>query len=114
VGQAGHHDRRRATGGASRRTWRYVQRDAQGNEYAFTGTFLEITPCEKVRNTFEYERLPGVVFTETVVFEDVEGGTRITVTSLFASKDDLDALLDADTEAAANDSWDRLARLFAS
>ena len=114
MGNTRHHHLRRAAGCATRRHLAVHPAGRRGNEVAFNGTFLEIVPNAKIRNTFEYEPLPGIVFTETAEFEDAEGGTRVTVTSHFASKEDLNTLLSADAATDANESWDRLAGLFAA
>ena len=94
--------------------WRYIQRDADGNEYAFNGEYLEIVANEKIVNTFEFEPMPGHVITDTAVFEDVGGKTRVTVTSLFANAEDLKGMLESGMEEGANESWDRLAEYLAS
>ena len=90
-------------------TWRYIQRDADGAEYAFNGEYLEIVPNEKIVYTFEFEPMPGHVITDTAVFEDAEGGTRVTVTSRFATAEDLKGMVESGMEQGANESWDRLA-----
>ena len=70
--------------------WRYVQRDDQGNEYGFTGEFREVDTPERLVNTFEFEPMPGHVVVDTAVFETLPGNkTKVTVTSLFASAEDL-------------------------
>jgi len=94
--------------------WRYLQRDDEGNEYAFRGEFLEVMPNEKLVNTFEFEPMPGHVITDTAVFDDVEGGTRITVTSRFQSAEDLKGMLESGMEEGANESRDRLGEYLAS
>ena len=91
--------------------WRYIQRDADGNEYAFNGEYREVTPPERLVNTFEFEPMPGHVIVDTATFEDVDGKTKVTVTSLFASVEDRDGMLSSGMEAGANESWDRLAEL---
>jgi uncharacterized protein YndB with AHSA1/START domain len=95
-------------------TWRYIQRDDQGNEYAFNGEYLEIVPNEKIVNTFEFEPMPGHVIIDTAIFEDIEGGTRLTVTSRFQSVEDLTGMLESGMEEGANESWDMLAEYLAS
>src|SRR5688572_29201635 len=39
--------------------WRYVQRDAEGNEYGFHGVYHEVVRPERLVFTFEWEGLPG-------------------------------------------------------
>src|SRR5207245_5343390 len=38
--------------------WRFINRDAEGNEYAFHGVYHEILAPERVIDTFEFEGLP--------------------------------------------------------
>jgi uncharacterized protein YndB with AHSA1/START domain len=91
--------------------WRFVQRDAGGNVYAFNGEYREIAPPERLSYTFEFEGMPGHVLLETVTFEEREGQTKVTVTSLFASVEDRDGMLHSGMEQGANESQDRLAEL---
>lgn len=91
--------------------WRFVQRDADGNEWGFHGEYLEITPVERLVQTFEFEGMPGHVVEDTAVFEDLGGKTRITTTSLFATPEDRDGMIQSGMESGANESWDRLAEL---
>jgi uncharacterized protein YndB with AHSA1/START domain len=94
--------------------WRFVQRDADGNEYAFNGEYREITPPDRLAYTFEFEGMPGHVLLETVTFEEHDGQTKVTVTSLFSSVEDRDGMLHSGMEAGANESQDRLAELLAT
>src|SRR5262245_66608961 len=48
--------------------WRFVQRDPQGNEYAFNGVYREIVPPERLVNTFEFEGVPGHIVVDSSVF----------------------------------------------
>lgn len=49
--------------------WRYIQRDAEGNEFAFNGVYHEVSSPEKLINTFEVEGFPGFVGLVTILFE---------------------------------------------
>lgn len=89
-------------------SWRYVQRDQDGNAYEFYGEFLEVSP-RKLVNTFEFAGFPGHVVTDTVTFEPDGAGTRVVASSSFPSKEDLDGMLASGMEGGANESWDRLA-----
>ena len=93
--------------------WRYIQKQDDGVEYAFRGEFLEIVPNEKLVMTFEFEPMPGHIVTDTHIFEDVDGGTRLTTTSTFATPEDLQGMLQSGMEGGANESWDQLAELVA-
>jgi uncharacterized protein YndB with AHSA1/START domain len=39
-------------------TWRYIQTDKDGNEYAFHGSYHEVRAPERIIDTFEFEGLP--------------------------------------------------------
>jgi uncharacterized protein YndB with AHSA1/START domain len=92
--------------------WRFIQRDKDGNEFAFNGVIKEIVPNEKVVQTFEFEPMAGHVLVETAVFEDVENGkTKVTTTSQFASQEDLEGMVGSGMEGGATESWERLAKL---
>ncbi len=68
--------------------WRFINRDTQGNEYAFHGVYHEILAPERIIDTFEFEGLPetGHVSLETLTLEELPGGrTRLTSQSVFRS-----------------------------
>ena len=95
--------------------WRFVQRDAQGNEFAFHGEYREVLPPERLVNTFEFEGLPGHIILDTSVFEELpDGRTQLTATSLFATIVDRDGMINSGMESGSNESWDRLAELLAT
>ena len=91
--------------------WRFVQRDPEGNEYAFRGEFREVVPPERLVYTFEFEGMPGHIVVDTITFEEHDGKTTILSTSLFESVEDRDGMLESGMESGATESWDRLAEL---
>jgi uncharacterized protein YndB with AHSA1/START domain len=93
--------------------WRFTQRDAEGNTYAFHGRYREVHAPERVAYTFEFEGMPGHVLLETETFEEHEGRTKLTATDLFDSVEDRDGMLRSGMEDGARESMDRLAELLA-
>jgi uncharacterized protein YndB with AHSA1/START domain/DNA-binding transcriptional ArsR family regulator len=94
--------------------WRFVQRDADGNEDGFRGTYREVTPPERVVQTFEWEGMPGHVIIETVEFEDLgDGRTKLRNTSLFHTTEERDGMLASGMEEGMNESYDQLDELLA-
>jgi uncharacterized protein YndB with AHSA1/START domain len=89
--------------------WRYVQTDPEGNVHAFRGEYRELDPPARIVSTFEYEPMAGHISTETATFEERDGGTLLTVRSVFASVEDRDGMLQSGAEEGATESWDRLA-----
>ncbi len=93
--------------------WRFVQRDPDGNEFAFNGVYHEVLPPERLVYTFEFEGVPGHVLLETVTFEELDGKTRLTDRSVFQTVEDRDAMVQSGMESGAKEAMDRLAELLA-
>jgi uncharacterized protein YndB with AHSA1/START domain len=94
--------------------WRFINRDAQGNVYAFHGVYHEVLAPERVIDTFEFEGLPemGHVTLETMKLEELPGGrTRLIVQSVFQSIADRDGTLQSGMESGVKDTYDRLEEL---
>ncbi len=91
--------------------WRFVQRDPQGNVYAFNGVYHEVKPPERLIYTFEFEGVPGHIVLTDVNFEEQGGRTTMTEKSVFMSGEDRDAMLADDMESGATESMERLAEL---
>ncbi len=94
--------------------WRFLNRDAEGNEYAFHGVYHEILAPERIIDTFEFEGLPetGHVTLETIKLEKLPGGrTKLIAQSVFQSVADRDGMLQSGMEEGVNDTYDRLAEL---
>ena len=95
-------------------SYRYVHRDAEGNEYGFRGVFHSVTNNERVIQTFEFEGTPGHVCLETATFEDLGGRTKLTTSSVFQSVEDRDGMVQSGMEQGAGEGFDRLDELLAS
>ncbi len=93
--------------------WRYISRDPGGVEFAFNGVYQEIMPPERLVSTFEFEGTRGHIVVDTATFEDLGRKTRLTVTSQFASVEDLEGMVGSGMEAGARETWDRLEELLA-
>ena len=95
-------------------SWRYLNRDKQGNVHAFHGVNHEVTAPERIVGTFEYEGMPerGHVILETAVFEALPGNrTRMTGHSVFRSVADRDGMVQSGMEHGVRDSYERLDEL---
>ena len=94
--------------------WRFINRDAEGNAYAFRGVYHEVLAPERVIDTFEFEGLPeaGHVTLETLRLEELPGGkTRLITQSVFQTVADRDGMLQGGMQEGVNDTYDRLAEL---
>jgi len=92
-------------------SWRYIQKDQEGNEFVFHGVNHEVLAPERIISTFEFEGLPetGHVLLQTVKFEALpDNRTRMIAQSVFQSVEDRDGMLQSGMEEGVNDSYDRL------
>jgi uncharacterized protein YndB with AHSA1/START domain len=90
--------------------WRFVQRDPEGNEYAFHGVYHEFSPT-RIIQTFEFEGMPGHVQLNIAMLEDLGGRTRLTEKSIAESVEDGEEMLKAGMIEGWSETIDRLARL---
>lgn len=89
--------------------WRYIQKDAEGNEYAFNGVYKELLPPERMVYTFEFEPMAGHVSTDKITLEELpDGKTKITTRTTFETIEDLEGMLQSGMEGGAVETWDRL------
>lgn len=95
-------------------SWRYIQKDPEGNEFAFHGVNHEVLAPERIIGTFEFEGLPekGHVILQTAKFEALPGNrTKLISQSVFQSVEDRDGMLQSGMEEGVNDSYNRLDEL---
>ena len=94
-------------------TWRYLHRDAEGNEYGFHGVFHGTPSPDGIVRTFEFEGAPGHVSLETATFEEHDGRTLVRTNAVYQSVEDRDAMIRSGMEEGVNDSMERLEELLA-
>ena len=93
--------------------WRFVEHSPHG-VHGFEGRFAEVTPPERVVQTFEWDGMPGHVALETMTLEDLgDGRTRLVTTSLFLTAEDRDGMLQSGMEGGLNESYAALDRVLA-
>jgi uncharacterized protein YndB with AHSA1/START domain len=92
-------------------SWRFVMRDADGSETGFRGTYREVTPPERIVQTFEWEGMPGHVSVDTATFEDLGERTKVTTTSIFHTPEEHDGMLASGMEQGMNETYARLDEL---
>ena len=92
-------------------SWRFVMRDADGSETGFRGTYREVSPPERIVQTFEWEGMPGHVSVETATFEDLGERTKVTTSSLFHTTEERDGMLASGMERGLSETYARLDEL---
>ena len=93
--------------------WRFRSRGSDGSETTFRGTYREITPPERVVQTFEWLGMPGHVSVETAEFEDLGEQTKVTTTSVFHTTEERDGMLGSGMEGGMQETYERLDALLA-
>jgi uncharacterized protein YndB with AHSA1/START domain len=93
--------------------WRYISKDAQGNEYGFHGVFHGNPSPDGIVQTFEFEGTPGHVSLDTFTLEEQDGKTLMRSVSSFQSVEDRDGMVAAGMERGVYDSYERLTELLA-
>ncbi|MEO8200590.1 MAG: SRPBCC family protein [Gemmatimonadota bacterium] len=92
--------------------WRFVEHGPDG-VHGFEGRFREVTPEERLVQTFEWDGMPGHVTVETAVFEDLGDRTRVVTTSLFHTTEERDGMVQSGMEGGLNESYAALDELLA-
>jgi uncharacterized protein YndB with AHSA1/START domain len=93
--------------------WRFVINHPDGRTNAFRGTYREITPPERIVQSFEWEGMPGHVAVETTTFEDLGERTRLVSVTLFHTTEERDGMLQSGMEQGTNETYARLDELLA-
>jgi uncharacterized protein YndB with AHSA1/START domain len=93
--------------------WRFVEHGPEGIS-GFEGRFREIVPQKKIAMTFEWDGMPGYVSIDEATFEDVNGKTKVTSTTLFHTTEERDGMMKAGMEQGLNQSYEALDKLLAT
>jgi uncharacterized protein YndB with AHSA1/START domain len=89
--------------------WRMVHRDAEGNEYAFHGTFHTVRENDLAVQTFEFEGAPDQVSIEFLTFTDLGGGrTRLSAHAVYPSLEARDAMVASGMETGMVEGYRKL------
>jgi len=90
--------------------WRYVTREAGGFEVAFHGEYREIDPPRRIVSTEVFEGFPDpdAESLNTMVLDERDGVTTMTVTVLHKTKEHRDAHIASGMEGGLQISMNRL------
>jgi uncharacterized protein YndB with AHSA1/START domain len=91
--------------------WRFVQRNPNGDEFAFHGVHHDIVAPGRIVATFEYEGVPGHVLLQTLTLEPQGQKTRLVEQLLFQSVADRDGMVASGMQRGSDDSMDRMAEI---
>ena len=97
------------TGGS----WSYVVA-GKGGEWAFHGSFHEVTAPSRLVQTFEFDGDPGHPNLEVLTFTDLDDGrSRLDGHSVFVTVEDRDLMLSG-MDGGLDENFERLDELFAA
>lgn len=92
--------------------YRFVHRAPDGEEFAFHGEYQEIVRPDRLVSTFVFQGMPDDEVLETATFEESDGNTTITTTTLHKTVEARDGhLADGRIEAGMVDAYERLDEL---
>lgn len=93
--------------------WRWTHYDRDGKGFAFHGLYHGTPSVERIVQTYEFELHPGVVYLNTITFEESGGGTTLRQRTVFPAVEDRDAYVEGGMETGIRASMDQLAALVA-
>ena len=83
-------------------------------DHGFEGRFREVTPQERLVQTFEWDGMPGYVTVNTAEFDDLgDGRTRVITTAQFFTTEERDGMLQSGMATGMAESYAALDRLLA-
>ena len=90
--------------------WRFVTRDADGEETGILGVYREVAPPRRIVNTEAWEGMPDIETVVTSTFEaEGEGGTRFTAVVLHPTAETRAGHLESGMERGVRQTFERLA-----
>jgi uncharacterized protein YndB with AHSA1/START domain len=93
--------------------WRFVEHAPTGPE-GFEGRFREVTPPERIVQTFEWDGMPGHVVVNAMTLQDLgDGRTKLVTISLFHTREERDGMVKSGMEQGLNQSYVALDQLLA-
>jgi len=94
--------------------YRYVHTNAEGESFAFNGTFHTVRENEFAIQTFEFEGYPDVVAIESIAFDDLgDGRTRLRIHSTYPTVEARDGMVASDMESGLREGYQRLDAILA-
>ncbi len=92
-------------------SYRFIQKDPEGREFAFHGVYHEVLSPERMISTMEFEGLPekGHVEFDITRFDEIpENRTRVTIQSIYQSIEDRDGMIKSGMQKGVEEGFERL------
>lgn len=95
--------------------FRFVQRNNEGEEYAFNGVYHVVRDNEFAIQTFEFEGIPDVVSIESLTFENLgDGRSRVRGHATYPSLEARDGMVSSGMESGMSEGYERLDKVLTS
>jgi uncharacterized protein YndB with AHSA1/START domain len=93
--------------------WQYTHTDAHGERYSFHGLYHGTPTAERIVQTYEFDRQPGMVYLNTITFEPRGDRTVLRQNTVFPSVEDRDGYVAAGMSSGLQISMASLDKLVA-
>ncbi len=94
--------------------YRFLNRDDQGNEFAFRGVFHVVRENEFAVQTFEFEGFPDAVSIESLTLTPIDGDrTRVSIHAVYPSVAARDGMVASGMEHGVTEGYEKLDALIA-
>jgi uncharacterized protein YndB with AHSA1/START domain len=88
--------------------WRWTHYDADGKGYAFHGLYHGTPSPARIVQTYEFDQQPGVVYLNTITFDETGEVTTLRQNTVFLSVEDRDFYVRTGMEHGLRQSMARL------
>jgi uncharacterized protein YndB with AHSA1/START domain len=88
--------------------WRWTQTDRTGERFTFFGLYHGTPSTERIVQTWEFDRQPGVVYLNTITFEERGTHTLLTQNTVFPSVEDRDVYVRGGMDVGLRASFAKL------
>ena len=78
--------------------WRYTHHDAEGKGYVFHGLYHGTPTPEQIVQTYEFDQQPGLVYLNTITFEERDGITTLRQNTVFPTVEQRDSYIEGGME----------------
>ena len=94
--------------------WRFVEHSEHG-VHGFGGRYREVTPPERIVQSFEWDGMPGHVLIETLTLEDLgDGRTKLVSVALYHTPEERDGMMSSGMVEGMNQSYEALDKVLAA
>ncbi len=91
--------------------WRYTHYDAEGKGYVFHGLYHGTPTVDQIVQTYEFDQQPGLIYLNTITFEEHDGITTLRQNTVFPTVEQRDSYIEGGMEIGIRDTMANLDKL---